>query len=56
MITWWMKLGGKRQSPSLFDKWHGIFYMPSRIDTAGHTKGYDYPVSEHGGGTEIGLL
>ena len=20
-----------RQSPSLFDKWHGIFYMPSRI-------------------------
>ena len=27
-----------RQSPSLFDKWHGIFYMPSRIDEAGHTK------------------
>ena len=23
-----------RQSPSLFDKWHGIFYMPSRIDEA----------------------
>ena len=21
-----------RQSPSLFDMWHGIFYMPSRID------------------------
>ena len=26
-----------RQSHSLLDKWHGIFYMPSRIDTAGHT-------------------
>ena len=26
-----------RQSPSLFDKWHGIFYMPSRTGTAGHT-------------------
>ena len=22
----------RRQSPSLCDKWHGIFYMPSRID------------------------
>ena len=36
-----------RQSPSLFDKWHGIFYMPSRIDEAGHTKAFDYPVAEH---------
>ena len=27
-----------RQSPSRFDKWHGIFYMLSRIDTAVHTK------------------
>ena len=36
-----------RQSPSLFDKWHGIFYMPSRIDEAGHTKASDYPVAEH---------
>ena len=29
-----------RQSPSLFDKWPGIFYMPSRIDEAGHTKAF----------------
>ena len=36
-----------RQSPSLFDKWHGIFYMPSRIDEAGHTKAFDFPVAEH---------
>ena len=35
-----------RQSPSLFDKWHGVFYMPSRIDEAGHTKAFDYPVAE----------
>ena len=27
-----------RQSPTLFDKWHGICYMPSRIDEAGHSK------------------
>ena len=38
-----------RQSPSLFDKWHGIFYMPSRIDEAGHTKAFDYLVAEHWG-------
>ena len=38
-----------RQSPSLFDKWHGTFYMPSRIDEAGHTKAVDYPVAEHWG-------
>ena len=38
-----------RQSPSLFDKWHGIFYMPSRIDEAVHTKAFDYPVAEHWG-------
>ena len=38
-----------RQPPSLFDKWHGIFYMPSRIDEAGHTKAFDYPVAEHWG-------
>ena len=38
-----------RQSPSLFDKWHGIFYMPSRIDEAGHTKAFNYPVAEHWG-------
>ena len=28
-------------------KWHGIFYMPSRIDTAAHTKAFDYPVMGH---------
>ena len=29
--------------PSLFDKWHRIFlYMPSRIDTAVHTKVFIY--------------
>ena len=38
-----------RQSPTLFDKWDGIFYMPSRIDEAGHTKAFDYPVAEHWG-------
>ena len=38
-----------RQSPSLCDKWHGIFYMPSRIDEAGHTKAFDDPVAEHWG-------
>ena len=38
-----------RQSPTLFDKWHGIFYMPSRIDEAGHTKAFDDPVAEHWG-------
>ena len=38
-----------RQSPSLSDKWHGIFYMPSRIDEAGHTKAFEYPVAEHWG-------
>ena len=38
-----------RQSPSRFDKWPGIFYMPSRIDKAGHTKAFDYPVAEHWG-------
>ena len=39
-----------RQPPSLFDKWHGILvYMPSRIDEAGHTKAFDYPVGEHWG-------
>ena len=37
-----------RQSPTLFDKWHGIFYMPSRIDEAGHTKAFD--VSRSTGG------
>ena len=38
-----------RQSPSLCDKWHGIFYMTSCIDEAGHTKAFDYSVAEHWG-------
>ena len=38
-----------RQSPTLFDKWHGFFYMPSRIDEAVHTKAFDDPVAEHWG-------
>ena len=41
-----------RQPPSLFDKWHGIFYMPSRIDTAVHTKGL-ITQSRSTGGTEM---
>ena len=49
-----MKLVGNRppgDNPLLFfDKWHGIFYMPRRIDTAVHTKAFDYPVAEHWGG------
>ena len=32
--------------PTLFDKWQRIFYMPSRTDTAGHTKAYIYPVMD----------
>ena len=31
-----------RQSPFLFDKWHGIFYIPSRTDTS-----FDYAVLGH---------
>ena len=48
-----MKLTTKRQSPSFFDKWHRIFYMPSRTDTAGHTKAFDFPVTEHWGKAEM---
>ena len=29
---------------------NGIFYMPSRTDTAGHTKAFIYPVMDHWGG------
>ena len=32
--------------PTLFYKWHGITYMPSHTDTAGHTKVIDYPVTQ----------
>ena len=42
------KLTTGRQSPPLFAKWHGIFYMPSRID-----KAFDYPVAEHWAETEM---
>ena len=36
--------------PTLFDTWHGIFYMPSRTDTVGHnTKVFDYQVVDHWG-------
>ena len=44
-----------RQSPSLCDEWHGIFYMPSRIDEAGHTKAFNYPVAEHWGGAKCSV-
>ena len=30
--------------------------MPSRIDTVGHTKAFDYPVMDRGGGGEVKLL
>ena len=30
--------------PTLFDKWHGIFYMPSRKDMAGHIRAFYHPV------------
>ena len=42
-----------RQSPSLCDKWHGIFYMPSHIDEAGHANAFDYPAVEHWGKSEM---
>ena len=42
-----------RQSPSLFDKWHVIFYISSRTDTAGHTKAFDYPVVGQWGKVEV---
>ena len=52
-----MKLGGNRppgDNPLLFSiSGHGIFYMASRIDEAGHTKAFDYPVVEHWGKAEI---
>ena len=41
-----------RQPPSPFDKWPGIFYMPSLTDTAVHTKAFDYPVAEHWEGNQ----
>ena len=37
------------QCPTLFDMWHRIFCMPSRTDTAGHIKAFNYPVMDHWG-------
>ena len=50
----WKPTTGTR-CPTLFDKWHGIFYMPSCTDTAGHTKAFIYPVMDHwrGGGVKV---
>ena len=42
-----------RQSPSLINKWHGIFYMPSRIDEAGHTKALIIQSRSTGGKAEM---
>ena len=36
-----------------FDKWHRIFYIPSRTDMAGHTKAFDYPVMDHWGKDKV---
>ena len=43
-----MKPTTRTQCPTLFDKWYGIFYIPSRKDTAGHTKAFDYPAMDDG--------
>ena len=44
MITWWMKLGGNlppgHDALLFFNKCQGIFHMPSRTDTAAHTKAF----------------
>ena len=39
--------------PTLFYKWHGIFYMPSCTGTAGHTKAFHYPVMDHWGKVKV---
>ena len=51
MITWWKKLGGNRppgDNPLLFSiSGTGSFICRcSRTDTAGHTKAFDYPVTQ----------
>ena len=56
MITWRMKLAGNLppgHDALLFDEWHGIFYMPSRTDTARHTKAFVYPVMDHWGNVKV---
>ena len=48
-----MTLGGNRppgDNPLLSSISGTGSYMPSRIDEAGHTKAFDYPVAEHWGG------
>ena len=43
----------RTQRPTLFDMGQGIFYMPSRTDTAGHTNAFIYPViGALGGGNQ----
>ena len=39
--------------PTLFNKWHGICYIPSRTDTAEHTKALDCPVMDHWGKVKV---
>ena len=41
--------------PTLFERWHVIFYMPSRTDTAGHTKAFIFTQSHRHGWTYQGL-
>ena len=41
--------------PALFEKWHGIFYVLSRTDTAGHTKAFIYQVMDHWGESQGAL-
>ena len=38
---------------TLFNKWHGIFYMPGRTGKAGHTSAFDNPVTEDWGKAEM---
>ena len=45
----------RTQCPTLFDKWHRIFYMASRTEMAGHTKAFDYPVMDHWGESQSAL-
>ena len=39
--------------PTLFGKWHGIFYMSSRLYMTGHTKAFDYPALDHWRGVDV---
>ena len=43
----------RTRCPTLFDKWRGVFYMPSCTDTAGHTRAFDYPVVDHWGKVKV---